>query len=368
MTQRYFIGLMSGTSLDSVDAVLVSFEPEFKLHYSHSHPLPPPIRAQILALCAPGENEIEQMGVLDRALGRLFADATEALLAHSGINRSEIRAIGSHGQTLRHHPELGFSLQIGDPATLAEQTGITCVADFRRRDLAAGGQGAPLVPAFHEALFRTPEQDRVLVNLGGMANITLLPASNQAPVSGYDTGPGNVLMDSWIQSVKGEAFDANGQWAASGRVNPLLLERLLADAYFRQPPPKSTGRERFNLAWLEHHLRGTEVEIPSADVQATLLELTARSLAESIRSHALPHPGVYLCGGGSYNTTLHSRLQDLLPEARIASTDTIGLPPDWMEAAAFAWFAMRTLNRETSSLASVTGAQGNRILGSIHLP
>ncbi len=368
MSREYFIGLMSGTSLDSVDAVIVSFEPDFQLHDWHEHPLPDALRRSILTLNSSGDNEIEQLGVLDRELGLLFADAVNSLLSKAGINPSAIKAVGSHGQTIRHRPEKGFSLQIGDPASIAEHTGITTLADFRRRDLAAGGQGAPLVPPFHEHLFRNSEQDRVLVNLGGMANITLLPANPQLAVTGYDTGPGNVLMDSWIQRHQGKAYDQHGEWAKSGTVITDLLEDLLSDPYFMQPPPKSTGRETFNMPWLDAAIKRLPQEPKADDIQATLLELTARSLTEAIQAHDLRQPALYLCGGGSHNQGLHKRLEQLMPYSQITTTATLGLHPDWMEATAFAWFAMRTLNQQTSSRASVTGARGDRILGAIHLP
>lgn len=367
MNKPYYIGLMSGTSLDSIDAVLVSFAPQFRLHATHTHPLPEDVRDQILQLTRSGPDEIDRLGVLDIRLGNLFGKAALALLDSTRTEPSQVEAIGSHGQTIRHRPEQRFSLQIGDPATIAEQTGITTIADFRRRDLAAGGQGAPLVPAFHEALFRSPTQDRVLINLGGMANITLLPADIRQPVTGYDTGPGNVLMDAWIQQRLGQHYDAEGHWASSGRVNDSLLAQLLSHSYFRQPPPKSTGRELFDLPWLEQALT-TLIHAPEpADIQATLLELTARSLADAIQCHELCQPELYLCGGGSHNKALHLRLQQLMPDARIDNTATLGLPPDWVEAAAFAWFAMRTRHQQTSSLASVTGACQDRILGAVHL-
>ncbi len=368
MKSEHYIGLMSGTSLDSVDVVMVSFEPDFQLHAWHEHPLPDTLRHAILKLNTSGNDEIEQLGVLDRELGILFADAVNALLNKTGIQPDAIKAIGSHGQTIRHRPEKGFSLQIGDPASIAEHTGITTLADFRRRDLAAGGQGAPLVPPFHEYLFRSSEQDRVLVNLGGMANITLLPADAHRAVTGYDTGPGNVLMDSWIQRQQGKSYDQHGNWAQSGTLIETLLADLLSDPYFRQPPPKSTGRETFNASWLEAAIERLPDTPKPEDIQATLLELTARSLTEAIQNHNLRQPALYLCGGGSHNQGLHQRLEQLMPGCQIDTTEALGLHPDWMEATAFAWFAMRTLNRQTSSRASVTGARGDRILGAIHLP
>ena len=362
---EYFIGLMSGTSLDSIDAVLVHFAPEVRLHTCLSHPLHLELRRQILQLTQPGHDEIERMGRLDIALAEAFAEAVHTLLQQAGVPASQVRAIGSHGQTIRHRPDAGFSLQIGDPNTIAERTGITTVADFRRRDLAAGGQGAPLVPAFHEALFRSSKRDRVIVNLGGMANITLLPANPASPVTGYDTGPANVLMDSWIEHHKGTGYDRNGSWAASGEVAPKLLSLLLAHPFFQAPPPKSTGREDFNRDWIEQTLVRLEHAPSPVDVQATLLELTAASLCNAIHSHCLMTPEIYLCGGGSHNRQLVERIQARLPDCQVDSTAALGLEPDWVEAVAFAWFAMRTLQQKTSSLPEVTGAKGARILGTV---
>jgi len=362
---EHYIGLMSGTSLDSIDAVLVRFTPSFELRAHLNYPIPPLLRQQILELTQSGPDEIERMGRVDIALAEAFAEATLLLLKQTGISADSIRALGSHGQTVRHRPEAGFTLQLGDPNTLAERTGITTVADFRRRDIAAGGQGAPLVPAFHDALFRTSKRDRVIVNLGGMANITLLPADTEAPVLGYDTGPANVLMDAWIEHCRGESFDRDGNWAASGNVCPDLLSQLLAHPYFIAPAPKSTGREHFHSGWIQHSIGQLDAIIAPEDIQATLLELTAASLCNAIQSHGLDSPEIYLCGGGSHNIQLRKRIHARLPGYRISSTTALGLDPDWVEAAAFAWFAMRTLQHKTSSLAEVTGARGARVLGTI---
>lgn len=363
---EYFIGLMSGTSLDSIDAVLVRFTPELQLQSWLSYPLDPNLRRQILQLTQPGQDEIDLMGRVDIALAEAFSDAVSALLQQAKVSPRQVCAIGSHGQTIRHRPEAGFTLQIGDPNTIAERTGITTVADFRRRDLAAGGQGAPLVPAFHQALFRSRKHDRVIVNLGGMANITLLPADPASPVTGYDTGPANVLMDSWIEQHTGAGYDRDGQWAASGQVDPELLSQLLGHHFFHTPPPKSTGREDFNPAWLNRMLAEIRHTPTPADVQATLLELTAITLCDAIRSsHLFMQPEVYLCGGGSHNRQLVARIKARLPDCHIDSTSSLGLDPDWVEAVAFAWFAMRTLQQQTSSLPEVTGAQGARILGTV---
>jgi len=358
-----FIGLMSGTSLDAIDVVAASFEPEFKLLGSHSEPIPNSLREQILQLMQPGNNEIDLMGEVDIWIAEAFAKATNALRAQID---SPITAIGSHGQTIRHRPESGFTLQIGNPAVIAEKTGIDVVADFRRRDMAAGGQGAPLVPAFHDALFRSEQQNRILLNIGGMANITLLPKDQNDLVSGYDTGPGNILMDSWCQLHTGEAFDENGNWASTGCTNSELLHKLLALPYFSAPPPKSTGREQFNLNWLNDQIKQLTSKPEPADVQATLLEFTAQTIADAIKQHSWPDARIFSCGGGSHNRALQQRLQQLLPDNPLDTTANLGLDPDWVEASAFAWLAMRTLQQTSGNCPAVTGAKGARILGSIH--
>lgn len=360
-----YIGLMSGTSLDSIDAVLVRFTPSFELCSAYSHPMPSELRQQIMQLTQPGDDEIERLGRVDIALGETFADAALCLLRQAGVATDAIKAIGSHGQTVRHRPDAGFSLQIGDPNRITERTGITTVADFRRRDLAAGGQGAPLVPAFHEALFRSPTADRVIANLGGMANITLLPADPMTPVLGYDTGPANVLMDGWIEHNRLGCYDRGGAWAATGTVDTKLLNALLAHPFFHAAPPKSTGREDFNPNWLNTVLAQLDPEPAPEDVQATLLELTAITLCDAMRNHLLMEPEVYLCGGGSHNSRLVERIRARLTDCRVGSTTVLGLDPDWVEATAFAWFAMRTIQQQTSSLPEVTGAKGPRILGTI---
>lgn len=361
-----FIGLMSGTSLDAVDAVAVRFEPEIEMIGHHSHPLPEALRRHILQLTQPGNDSVDALGSLDIALGSLFGDATNALLHNTGLCAEDIRAIGSHGQTIRHRPELGFTLQIGDPTRIVEATGITTVADFRRRDLAAGGQGAPLVPAFHQALFHLDTEDRVIINVGGMANLTSLPGSPDREVIGFDTGPGNVLLNHWIQQQRGEPFDRDGQWAASGQIVPALLQQLLADPFFAQAPPKSTGRELFNNHWLQSHLNTHSDTYAAADVQATLLELTARSISDALTTLELTAPGLYLCGGGAHNARLRERLHQLQPHSHVETTAALGLDPDWVEAVAFAWLASRTLQGQSGNLPAVTGASGPRILGAIY--
>ncbi len=362
-----YAGLMSGSSLDAIDAVLVRFDPGPELIAHHSHPLPPALVAQIDALTRPGDDELKRLGVADVELGNCFADAVLALLDQAGVAASAVRAIGSHGQTVRHEPRPPHrhSLQIGDPNLIAERTGISTVADFRRRDMAAGGQGAPLVPAFHRAMLHDPVRDRVVLNIGGIANLTLLPAAADAPVSGFDTGPGNALMDAWIQQHQGRPYDQGGAWAASGQVQPEPLTRLLDEAYFHEAPPKSTGRDYFNLDWLERGWPDVSAWRP-ADVQATLLELTAFTIADAIRQTAADSCEVLVCGGGLHNTRLMQRLQERLPEQTLRSTASCGLEPDWVEAMAFAWLAHQTLQRQPGNVPAVTGARHAVILGAIY--
>ncbi|MEH6577445.1 MAG: anhydro-N-acetylmuramic acid kinase [Amphritea sp.] len=366
MSASIYIGLMSGTSLDSIDAVAVRFEPSFELIASHSEPIPAAIDRRIHSMLNPGENEIERLGRLDLELGELFATAALNLIKNHQINKSEIAAIGSHGQTIRHRPESRFTLQIGDANVIAERTGITTVADFRRRDMAAGGQGAPLVPAFHDAMFRSSEHNRILINIGGMANITLLKADQTEAVLGYDTGPGNVLMDSWIQLHHQSSYDCDGQWAATGQVIPALLENMLALPFFSEAPPKSTGREQFNNLWLRQMVRKLDSEPLAVNVQSTLLDLTAISIADAIHAHKLDAAEIYLCGGGSHNKRLKNQLSFLLKPYRVSTTAELGLDPDWVEAAAFAWLAARALNQQSGNIPEVTGAEGYRPLGAIY--
>ncbi|BFM14173.1 anhydro-N-acetylmuramic acid kinase [Maricurvus nonylphenolicus] len=378
MTNRpeLYIGLMSGTSADGIDAALVDYSQDTptlvaKLEY----PLGSQLKNQILQLCSPGDNEIERMGQLDRLLGQRFAEATLQLLENSPFGAEDIAAVGSHGQTIRHRPpgqlttdeSLPFTLQIGDPNTIAELTGITTVADFRRRDVAAKGQGAPLAPAFHQALFTGSTKERFIVNIGGMSNITQLTPTK--PALGFDTGPGNVLMDGWIYQQRGEHYDRDGHWAASGQANLVLLDKLLAHPFLQLPAPKSTGREAFNLAWLEHLLSQFNEPVAAADVQATLLEFTARTISDAIGQASSDHQGeIYICGGGAHNAQLMHRLSQLNQGSQVNSTETIGIAPEWVEAMAFAWLAQRTLQRQAGNLKEVTGANGARILGGIYYP
>jgi len=364
MPSDHYIGLMSGTSLDAIDAALVDFSvTPPRLVHALNHPIPDTLRSALLALCRPGGDEIERMAHADVALGELLADAVAALLAATGHEAGEIRAIGSHGQTIRHLPDQGFSLQIGDPNRIAQRSGITTVADFRRRDLAAGGQGAPLVPAFHAAVFGDPARCRVVVNIGGIANVTLLPADGDGPVSGFDTGPGNGLMDLWIQRHRQQAYDADGAWAASGEADPGLLACFLEDDYFARQGPKSTGREHFNGDWLDERLSRVGDDIAPAVVQATLCELTAVTIARAV-------PGgcdeVIVCGGGACNGRLMQRLAARLGPIPLHTSDQRGLPATWVEAVAFAWLARETLAGRPGNVPAVTGASGPVVLGAIY--
>ncbi len=368
-TSALFVGLMSGTSLDGIDAALVDFSDGVRLIAAATYPLPTELHAQLLALCQPGDNEIERMGRADRALGLELAGAVNQLLAKAQVDPQSVRAIGSHGQTIRHRPPsqtIGepypFTLQIGDPTTVAHHTGITTVADFRRRDIAAGGEGAPLVPAFHQAVFSGGEA-RAIVNIGGIANVTGL--HSDSPVTGFDTGPGNTLLDAWIQRHQQQPFDRDGAWAASGQALPTLLEQLLQDAYFAAPPPKSTGREHFNLSWLDRHLH-SHPGATAQDIQATLVELTARSICQGIAALPFTVEQVFVCGGGAYNHHLMRRLQSLLQPTQLASTQSLGIAPAWVEAAAFAWLAQRTLSGKPGNEPAVTGAEKYCTLGAIY--
>lgn len=364
---EFYLGLMSGTSMDAVDAALVDFSSlPPRLLATHSIPMPDHLREALLRLAAEHTpHPLQCLGELDHHLGCLFARAVNELLAQAGVAADAVQAIGSHGQTLYHQPHgmVPFTLQLADPNIIAERTDITTVADFRRRDMAAGGQGAPLVPAFHAAMLRQPGVDRVILNIGGMANITLLPAAADTPVSGFDTGPGNALLDGWAERHLGTRYDTDGEWGAAGQVLPGLLQALLAEPYFRQAPPKSTGRELFNLAWLERHLRGGE---NTADVQATLAELTAVSAAMAILSHSPETMEVLVCGGGARNGHLMARLRAHLPHCRVSDTRQYGLDPQWVEAMAFAWLARQSLLGRPGNLPAVTGATRPVVLGAIY--
>lgn len=356
------VGLMSGTSLDGIDAVLAAFENHSgRLLHSHFQPLDPALRAELLALNSAGANELVRAALAANQLSSSYAAAVQELLQQSGTRPEQVRAIGCHGQTVRHRPDLGFTLQLANPALLAELTGLTVVADFRSRDIAAGGQGAPLVPAFHAALFRDSQRHRVIVNIGGISNLTSLPPRGN--VLGFDCGPGNLLLDAWASLHLGQPFDRDGDWAEGGSVIPELLQRLLAEPFFAAPPPKSTGRDLFNLPWLQRHL---PPDAAPADVQATLLQLTVEGIAHAIHDHCAKSSEIYLCGGGAHNGALVRRLKQRLPDRTIELTDVLGVDADWVEAFAFAWLAKQTLDGQPGNLPEVTGARGRRILGAIY--
>lgn len=364
VADRLYIGLMSGTSLDGIDAALVEFKDAQPLRVLHTCFLsyPASLRAQILALQHPTENELETTALIANTLAGLYAEAVNGLLHEADVQSRAITAIGCHGQTIRHRPELGFTMQIGNAALLAELTGITVVSDFRSRDVAAGGQGAPLVPAFHKALFADASANRAIINIGGIANITYLATSGE--IFGFDSGPGNMLIDTWIKQHLDLDFDANGDWASSGNVIPSLLAAMLEDTYFALPPPKSTGRDLFNSQWLSRHLNNQNYQ--PHDVASTLTALTAHSIHHSLQEYCGNVDEVYLCGGGAKNSLLSKHLKSLLGNIKLANIDELGIGIDWAEAIAFAWLARQCINGQSGNLAEVTGARGARILGAIY--
>ncbi len=361
-----YIGLISGTSADCIDAALVRFGNGLQTTLAcHAHPWPKPLRERMLAL-AQGEGalDLDAWGRLDVEIGGQFADAALRVLEQNGTSATAVRAIGSHGQTLRHRPggDYPFTLQLGDPSVIAERCRIDVVADFRRADVAAGGQGAPLLPALHALLLGKLDRTRVVLNLGGIANITVLAADGS--IRGFDTGPANGLLDAWCQRHRGEAYDRGGGFAGQGRVLPDLLQALLADRYFELPPPKSTGREYFHLEWLARH--APLAMLQPADVQATLLELTVRSIVHAITKYAPAADEVIACGGGVHNARLMRRLDELLASRSLRSTADYGIDPDFLEATAFAWLARQRLLKLPGNLPAVTGARGPRVLGAIY--
>ncbi len=369
MTELY-LGLMSGTSLDGIDGVLVEFtQSDPTVIAGASAPMPPALRQELLDLNQAGHNELHRAALAANALARAYAGVADALLEQVGVLPAAVRAIGAHGQTVRHQPQsfdaTGYTLQLNNPALLAELCGIDVVADFRSRDVAAGGQGAPLVPAFHRAVFGRPGSEVSVLNLGGMANLTVLGAADEGDILGFDCGPGNVLLDAWCLLHRGEPFDRDGTWAASGKVDAVLLKRMLAEPFFALGPPKSTGRDLFNPSWLAAAL-ALSATVPAADVQATLAELTALSCADVVQTYAPASRELLVCGGGAYNQHLMGRLQGLLPTRQVSDTLLRGLPPLQVEAAAFAWLARQTLRREPGNLQKVTGARGARVLGAIY--
>ncbi|GAB2929710.1 anhydro-N-acetylmuramic acid kinase [Hafnia psychrotolerans] len=365
MKSGRYIGVMSGTSLDGVDVVLAAIDERMVAQQaSHLHPMPVEIKNAILGMCQGQKVTLAQVGELDTRLGILFGEAVLALLEKTGISADEVTAIGCHGQTVWHQPkgEATFSMQLGDNNRIAAITGITTVGDFRRRDMAYGGQGAPLVPAFHQALLADTVERRMILNIGGIANLSLLLPGQ--PIRGYDTGPGNMLMDAWIWRHRALPFDKNAEWANQGRVNLTLLQQMLSDPYFAEPAPKSTGREYFNIAWLEKQLSRMH-ELPPEDVQSTLAELTSVSIAEQVQL-AGGSDRLMVCGGGARNPLVMARLSAMLPGTEVCTTDTFGISGDDMEALAFAWLAFRTLSGKSGNLPSVTGACRETVLGAIY--
>jgi anhydro-N-acetylmuramic acid kinase len=353
---------MSGTSLDGIDAALVDFSQAApRLVCSHFQPYPQQLKETLLALHQPAHNEIHLAQLSANQLAQEYAAATHALLKKAGVSTAQVQAIGCHGQTIRHRPEHGYTIQLNNAALLAELSGIHVVSDFRSRDIAAGGQGAPLVPAFHDKVLRHTDIHRAILNIGGIANLTDLAPGKTT--TGFDSGPGNLLMDAWIAKHQSKPYDKDGAWATSGKVLPDLLQKLLAEPFFEAAPPKSTGRDLFNLAWLEKHLDGNEI---AADVQATLLALSAESIAAAVQDYCGGTKEIYVCGGGAHNGALLSHLQHALAQCRIQKSDVLGIDADWMEAIAFAWLAQQTLHLHPANLPAATGAKHPCVLGAIY--
>lgn len=367
-----YMGLMSGTSLDGVDGVLVDFAtaqgPPIALRAHHHQPFEPSLRTMLLALNEPGGNELHHAELAANAIARTYAEVVQAVLRASDTSPRDVRAIGAHGQTVRHRPRefdgTGYTVQLLNGALLAELTGIDVVANLRQRDVAAGGQGAPLAPGLHAALFAAPGETRVVLNLGGIANLTVLGA--QGAVIGFDCGPASALLDGWCQRHRGAPYDDDGRWAASGRVIQSLQEAMLAEPFFALAPPKSTGRDLFNLAWLDNHLLRQTHDATPVDVQATLAALTIESIARDVRRHASEAAQLIVCGGGARNSHLMRGLAARLPDVSVTTTARHGLPVDQVEGVAFAWLAHRFCERQPGNLASVTGARGLRLLGALH--
>ncbi len=368
-----YIGVMTGTSMDGVDIVAASFDP-LTLHATLTLAFDPDLRDELMALTLPNDNEIDRMGKADVALAQMIGHGINQLITENSLDKTQIKAIGSHGQTIRHRPEHGFTLQIGDPNLITEITQIPVISDFRRRDMAAGGQGAPLVPAFHQALFQHESIHRVILNLGGIANVSMLPAGNPQKVHGFDTGPANILMDAWCHRYTGQPYDENGNWAAYGQPIRALLDRLQEHEFFSKEPPKSTGREDFNLEWLDEQILDwrndseyEELEDTPENVQATLLKVTTRAIKKAIYRSGMDTGEVYVCGGGAYNSHLLEQLRWRLRKHNwsVQTTSDLGLSPTWVEGTAFAWLAMRFIYQLSGNLPQVTGAKDYRVLGTI---
>ena len=366
-----FVGLMSGTSLDGIDGVAVRWPrddaPTLQVLGHAHHAFDARLRDRLLALNESAPNELELAAAAAIAVSRAYADVVSDLLLRTDLQREAVRAVGAHGQTVRHCPQApggGFSIQLLDGAALAERCGIDVVCDLRSRDLAAGGQGAPLVPAFHADRFALAGEARAVLNLGGIANLTLLHADGR--IGGFDTGPANVLLDAWAAEHRGAPYDAEGRWAASGHVDAVLLQRLLSEPYFQRPPPKSTGRELFQANWLKTHVAALGRTLAAADVQATLAELTACSVAQALQRHLPDARGLWVCGGGAFNRHLLTRLAALLPHLHVQTTDSLGLPAQQVEAVAFGWLAREFVERRPANRPDVTGADGPRLLGCLY--
>ncbi len=360
--RELYIGLMSGTSLDGVDAVLADLAAGMpRLLAAGYVPYDPTLRSELLALHDSGQNELDRAAILGNRVSDRYAAAVAEVLRLSSVPAADVAAIGCHGQTVRHRPELGYTVQLANPARLAEASGITVVGDFRSRDIAAGGQGAPLVPAFHRAVFAMPGRHRVVANIGGIANLTCLARGGS--VTGFDCGPGNMLMDAWILKTRGEPFDRGGSWASEGRLIPNLLARFLSEPFLQMAPPKSTGRDLFNVAWLEAQL--TELLAP-ADVQRTLLEFTAEALSRAVETYCRGADEVLLAGGGARNSALRERISERLHPIAVNLCDDAGIAAEHVEAMAFAWLARQTLLGQAGNVAEVTGARGPRVLGAIY--
>lgn len=365
-----YIGVMSGTSMDGVDCALVRIDgSEVRLLDQHSCPMPEALKQSLLTICLGQETTLRQVGKLDHELGKLFASAVLQLLDKSGYRPEQITAIGNHGQTVFHQPygSEPFTIQLGDANIIAARTGILTVADFRRKDMALGGQGAPLVPAFHQTIFQPTDSSIVVLNIGGIANISVLRAG--MPTLGYDTGPGNMLMDAWIADTCGKPYDHNGEFARSGQIQPELLSQLCLDDYFRQPAPKSTGRELFNLPWLKHQLAQCRNAFTPEDVQATLAAFTVSTICQEVKRYQLGiNPELLVCGGGANNPLLMQGLTASLPDWQVATTSQRGIDNDHMEAIAFAWLAQRRVHNLPSNLPEVTGASKAASLGVLYPP
>jgi anhydro-N-acetylmuramic acid kinase len=362
-----FVGLMSGTSMDGVDAVLVDFNGTGLRLVAHvHHQFAPELREELLHLNVPGADELHRAAVVSQHLARAYAWAVDDLLLHAEIDAGQVRALGAHGQTVRHRPEAGYTIQLNAPAALAELTRIDVIADFRSRDIAAGGQGAPLVPALHASVFAS-NRPRAVINIGGISNLTGLPGDNtDTPVIGFDCGPGNVLMDAWALEHLGEPVDRDGRWAAGGQVDAALLAALLAEPYLALPPPKSTGRDLFNREWLRHRLAAVHTRLDPHDVMTTLTRFTAVAIGAALKAHFAHAEDVVVCGGGARNPTLMKMLAEEVAARPVRASDELGVAPEHVEAIAFAWLARAFCDRRAGNLPSVTGAEGERVLGALY--